>query len=107
VSIHTEDVEYFYPVPTLTRDGALGEIQPYLMERDIYSRGRFGAWRYETSNMDHSVMQGVEVVDRLLLGEHETTWQAAPAHNRQVRLTSAASSDDTVDVEGLSEAAEA
>ena len=38
------------------------------------SGGRFGAWRYEIGNMDHSVMQGVEAVNRLLLNEQETTW---------------------------------
>src|SRR6476659_9286877 len=46
-SMHTIDVEYAYPVPTLDRDRALTTIQPWLMERDIYARGRFGAWRYE------------------------------------------------------------
>ena len=76
VATHTEDVEYFYPVPTLTRDGALAQIQPYLLAHDIYSRGRFGAWCYEISNMDHSVMQGVEVVNFLLQGEEEVTWKA-------------------------------
>jgi protoporphyrinogen oxidase len=74
VATHTTEVEYFYPVPTLDRDAALAEIQPWLMANDIYSRGRFGAWRYESSNMDHSVMQGVEVVDSLLLGHPEQTW---------------------------------
>ena len=76
VATHTEDVEYFYPVPTLSRDRALGRIQPYLRSHDIHSRGRFGAWCYEISNMDHSVMQGVEVVDFLLQGEEEVTWKA-------------------------------
>ena len=34
------------------------------------SGGRFGAWLYEVGNMDHSVVQGVEAVNRLLgLGE--------------------------------------
>jgi protoporphyrinogen oxidase len=79
VSTHTEEVEYFYPVPTLTRDRALSRIQPFLTARNIYSRGRFGAWCYEISNMDHSVMQGVEVVNSVLLGEPEKTWQSAPA----------------------------
>jgi protoporphyrinogen oxidase len=68
------EVEYAYPTPTLERDDALGVLQPFLLSRDIYSRGRFGAWLYEIGNMDHSVMQGVEVVDSLLLGEPERTW---------------------------------
>ena len=76
VATHTDKIDYFYPVPTLTRDRALSEIQPFLMAHDIYSRGRFGAWCYEISNMDHSVMQGVEVVSSLLLGEPEKTWVA-------------------------------
>src|SRR5262249_3832228 len=79
VTTYTIDVEHFYPVPTLSRDRALAVIQPYLMRNGIYSRGRFGAWRYEISNMDHSVMQGVEVVDHLLLGEPERTWTPPPA----------------------------
>ncbi len=58
--------EYAYPIPTLGRDGALTRIQPYLESLDIYSRGRFGAWIYEKANMDHSFMQGVEVVDKIL-----------------------------------------
>jgi protoporphyrinogen oxidase len=90
VTTHTADVQYFYPVPTLTRDRALAEIQPYLMSHDIYSRGRFGAWRYEISNMDHSVMQGVEVVDSLLLGEAEKTWTPPPVRPADVESLAAA-----------------
>jgi UDP-galactopyranose mutase len=63
-----------YPVPTLTRDGALGAIQPWLRERGIWSRGRFGAWLYEVGNMDHSGMMGVEFVNHVLYGEPETVW---------------------------------
>jgi protoporphyrinogen oxidase len=86
VATHTTDVEYFYPVPTLSRDGALAVIQPYLAHHGIYSRGRFGAWMYEISNMDHSVMQGVEVVNSLLLGEPEKTWQAPQVAIPELRL---------------------
>ena len=75
---YTIDVDYFYPVPTLSRDRALAAIQPFLMQHGIYSRGRFGAWCYEISNMDHSVMQGVEVVNHLLLGDAEQTWRPPP-----------------------------
>ena len=73
VSTWLIDIPYSYPVPTLGRDRALGIIQPYLESRDVYSRGRFGAWKYEVGNMDHSFMQGVEVVDRILSGIVETT----------------------------------
>lgn len=74
-STYLIDVDYSYPVPTVDRNVALGTIQPYLMKHDIYSRGRFGAWEYEIGNMDHSVMQGVELVNRWLLGEEEVTWK--------------------------------
>lgn len=68
------DVEYGYPVPTLKRDDALRIIQPRLEEKDIFSRGRFGGWKYEVSNMDHSVMQGVEWAERMMTGTPETTY---------------------------------
>lgn len=58
-------IENSYPIPTLDRDGALAVIQPELEKMDIFSRGRFGAWLYEKGNMDHSVMQGVEIVNVL------------------------------------------
>lgn len=67
-------VEHGYPVPTLGRDNALRTIIPWLEERSIYSRGRFGGWKYEAANMDHSVMQGVEWAERMLLGKDETTY---------------------------------
>jgi protoporphyrinogen oxidase len=58
--------EHGYPTPFLGRDRVLGRLLPSLERRGVYSRGRFGAWKYEVSNQDHSFMQGVEVVDRLL-----------------------------------------
>jgi hypothetical protein len=58
--------EHGYPTPFRTRDAVLGTVLPGLEARGVYSRGRFGAWKYEVSNQDHSCMQGVELVDRLL-----------------------------------------
>ena len=66
--------EQTYPVPTLARDPSLGVVQPWLRSRDIWSRGRFGAWLYEIGNMDHSAMQGVEFVNAVLCGEPESVW---------------------------------
>lgn len=68
-------LDYGYPVPTLRRDEALGLLIPWLEEHSIYSRGRFGGWKYEAANMDHSVMQGVEWVERLLMDKSETTYK--------------------------------
>jgi protoporphyrinogen oxidase len=70
-SIHVEEIEYAYPVPTLGRDAALAVIQPWLKERAIFSRGRFGSWRYEIGNMDHAVKMGIDVARRLVRGEPE------------------------------------
>ena len=64
---------YGYPTPGLHRDEALAELIPFFEERSVYSRGRFGTWKYEVSNQDHSFMQGVEVVDRLVNGLPEIT----------------------------------
>lgn len=63
--------EYTYPTPSLERDPALATLMPWLESKDIYSRGRFGAWRYEVGNMDHSVAQGVEWANRVILGERD------------------------------------
>lgn len=77
VSTFVKDVGYAYPIPTLKRDDALRTIQPFLESHDIYSRGRFGGWKYEVGNMDHSVMQGVEIVDRILTEKDETVYRVA------------------------------
>lgn len=44
------------PTPTLGRDDAIDKILPKLQqEYGIHSRGRFGSWKYECGNQDHSV----------------------------------------------------
>jgi len=73
VSTWLHSVEYSYPTPSVDRDERLSEVIPWLESHGIYSRGRFGMWKYEVANTDHTLMQGVEVVDRLLLGEREHT----------------------------------
>jgi len=76
VSTYMIDAPYSFPVPSLGRDKILKEIQSFLMKNGIFSRGRFGGWKYEVGNMDHSVMQGIEVVDRILLNKEESVYRS-------------------------------
>lgn len=73
-SMHIEDLGYAYPVPTLKRDDALAKIQPWLMSHDIYSRGRFGSWKYEIGNMDHAVKMGIDASRLVVDGTPEELW---------------------------------
>jgi protoporphyrinogen oxidase len=66
-------LERGYPTPWLGRDEVLETVLPALAAKGILSRGRFGAWRYEVSNQDHSCLQGVEAVDHLLMQTAEQT----------------------------------
>ncbi len=63
-----------YPLPFLGRDKLLAAVHRQLEPLGIWSRGRFGGWRYEVSNQDHAFMQGVEAVRYLLAGIPETTY---------------------------------
>ena len=74
VSTWSLNVPYGYPTPSLERDKILSTVQPELIKNNIYSRGRFGAWKYEISNTDHTTMQGVEAVDFLVNNIKEKTW---------------------------------
>jgi protoporphyrinogen oxidase len=82
-SVWHKRVEHGYPTPFLERDALLDQIEPRLYSMKILSRGRFGAWRYEVGNMDHSFMQGVEAVNHILLGETETTLRCPAVVNAQ------------------------
>jgi hypothetical protein len=44
------------------------------MGHDIYSRGRFGSWRYEMGNMDHAVKMGIDAARRIMTGQDEELW---------------------------------
>lgn len=72
-SVWTFRAGYGYPTPTLGRDAVLQRALPALAKHGIYSRGRFGAWKYEVSNQDHTFMQGVEWVNSIMKGEAELT----------------------------------
>lgn len=73
VSTYHRRFDHGYPTPTLEREGALKQLLPALLEKGIYSRGRFGSWRYEVGNQDHSFMLGVEAADNIVNGAVELT----------------------------------
>jgi protoporphyrinogen oxidase len=72
---------YGYPVPGLQRDASLSHLVPEFERYGIYSRGRFGLWKYEVSNQDHSFMQGVELVERIVNCRQEITSSDADLAN--------------------------
>ncbi|CAD7963816.1 unnamed protein product [Amoebophrya sp. A25] len=73
VSIYHRRLAKGYPTPHVDRDECIAKLLPELKEKSIWSRGRFGAWKYELGNQDHTCMQGVEAVDNMLFGVKEFT----------------------------------
>jgi protoporphyrinogen oxidase len=84
VSTWSHCAEYGYPTPSLERDDILDTVIPFLDKLGVYSRGRFGGWKYEVSNQDHSFMQGVEWVDWIRDGISEVTYKV----NRVIDMSS-------------------
>jgi protoporphyrinogen oxidase len=70
--MHTAD--YGYPTPSLQRDSIIKDLIPALKKLDVYSRGRFGGWKYEVGNQDHCMMQGVEWANKIILKIPEITF---------------------------------
>jgi hypothetical protein len=83
ISTWYQRLERGYPIPTCDRDEHLCAVLAELEKNSIYSRGRFGAWKYEIGNQDHTCMQGVELIDRLLFGKGEPTLNLPAVVNLQ------------------------
>ena len=73
VSFYYRKLDHGYPTPSLERDSALSEALPWLRAQGVWSRGRFGSYKYEIANQDHSLMLGVEAADNILHGTAEVT----------------------------------
>lgn len=85
----TRRLDYGYPVPYDVRDSHVHAFDAFLLEHGVHSRGRFGAWKYEVANQDHSCAQGVEAVDHILFGGVEATMRK-PNHVNQLYTPHAA-----------------
>lgn len=85
-SIWLHTARHGYPTPFLGRDECVHAAMEALESRSIYSRGRFGAWKYEVGNQDHSLMQGVEVTNRLAFGTAEFTMRFPSVANGSRRV---------------------
>ena len=83
VSTWKKFLPYGYPTPFIGRDEILETVDRHLKKLGIFSRGRFGGWKYEVSNQDHSLMQGVECINALLLGETEFTYYFPEVVNKR------------------------
>lgn len=71
----SHSVNHGYPTPSKNRDELLFPYLHKLQTLGVYSRGRFGGWRYEVGNMDHSFMQGAEFASKVLdAGDEMTLW---------------------------------
>lgn len=91
VSIYHRRLEHGYPTPSLGRDAVLKQALPWLRKSNIWSRGRFGSYKYEVANQDHSLMLGVECVDNILFGSQELTLEfpniVNPRKNSELKYT--------------------
>ena len=66
VSVASRHVPQGYPTPFKGRDSVVDPALRAFEQSGVFSRGRFGAWKYEVSNQDHSFAQGYECVERCL-----------------------------------------
>lgn len=57
-------IPYAYVIYDRNRDRNLKIIQDYLKEKNIYSVGRYGGWKYST--MEEAILEGKEVAERLV-----------------------------------------
>ena len=89
VSFWHARADHGYPTPFQGRDAVLDRILPALESERVFSRGRFGGWKYEVSNQDHSFMQGVEWVDFAIDGQPEITFPDPHRANSGVFLQKA------------------
>lgn len=60
---HPEWIPYAYVIYDRNRDRNLEIIQNYLRDKNIYSVGRYGGWKYST--MEEAILEGKEVAEEI------------------------------------------
>lgn len=98
LSVWYKHLEMGYPLPFIGRDDVLSseqhDILPRLEQYGILSRGRFGGWRYESSNQDYAFVQGVEAVDVITNGKEETVYWGSRPDNVKLPLMNLTSNNN-------------
>lgn len=89
VSTYHRRFDHGYPTPSLEREGVLKELLPKLQAKDIYSRGRFGSWRYEVCVLLQRLLplNAFEVLDWGKTEKSLSTFSSAPSCLSQQILT--------------------
>jgi len=60
---HPERIAYAYVIYDRNRDRNLEIIQNYLGDKNIYSVGRYGGWKYST--MEEAILEGKKVAEKI------------------------------------------
>ena len=80
ISVWKRHLKYGYPLPFRGRDELLEKILPVFEKHNVFPRGRFGGWRYESSNQDYAFAQGAEAARFFQTGQTETAyWTDRPS----------------------------
>jgi len=94
-------IPYGYPVPYVGRNDHVNAADKELLQLRIWSRGRFGAWKYEVANQDHSFMQGVQAVNNILFGYEEVCFRDPDRTNAQMHADTGAVKPPFTDGDGI------
>jgi len=70
--VNSYHVKYAYPIPIIGLEKRVKKILDFLDSKNIYSRGRFGAWSYKYGNTDHAIRYGLDVANRIAENKKES-----------------------------------
>lgn len=79
-------IPHAYVIYTSWREKHLSQILTHLEEHQLYSIGRYGAWKY--SSMQEAVLDGKEIAHRIITAHNITTQYQAPSRSKPKVLRS-------------------